>query len=155
MPCSSIQRRWRQTFSVSSVEPGGAGRLDGREDAAARGVQLLVGRAARAAVVLVDAVAGEACVRVAVDEPRDGGHAERVDDHRVLGQLEPRTQVEAVPDRDDLAELRRDPDVALEHVDLAERGAAQRRVALAGRARRLREPADHQVGVDRFDCCHV
>ena len=136
------------------VESGGSRRLDRREDAAARRVQLLVAGAVRAPVVLVDAIPGEAGMRVAVDEARDGDHPERVDDHGVIGQLEPRAQIEAVSDRDDLAELRGDPDVALEHVDLAERGAAQRRVALAGGARRLREPADHQVGVDRFDCCH-
>src|SRR5205814_192145 len=62
-------------------EPGfarGAGRLDGREDATARGVQLLVARAGRAQVELGHAIATEACVRVAVDEPRHRAKAATV-----------------------------------------------------------------------------
>ena len=50
---------------------GGPRRPDGREDAAARGVQLLVARTARAQRELLDAVAAERRMRVAVDEPRD------------------------------------------------------------------------------------
>ena len=48
-----------------------ARRANGREDAAACRVQLLVARAARAQRELVDAVAAERRVRVAVDEARD------------------------------------------------------------------------------------
>src|SRR5205823_8368143 len=63
-------------------EPGfarGAGRLDGREDATARSVQLLVARAGRAQVELGHAIAAEACVRVAVDEPRHRAKAATVE----------------------------------------------------------------------------
>ena len=132
------------------VEPGGARGLDRREDAAAGRVDLLVGGAVGAPVELVDPVAGEARVRVAVDEPGDRDHPLRVDDHRVVAQLEPGPELEPVPDRHDLAVVRGDPDIALEHLDVAERGAAQRRIALSAGARALREPADHQVGVDRL-----
>ena len=58
---------------------GGPRRRDGREDAAAGGVQLLVARAGRAQRELLDAVAGERRVRVAVDEARDGAEAAAVE----------------------------------------------------------------------------
>ena len=60
----------------------------------------------------------------------------------------------AGPDRDDLAAVACDPDVALEQVDLAERLAAQHALA-AGRTRGLREPADHQVGCDARAAAHA
>ena len=58
---------------------GGPGRPHGREDAAARGVQLLVAGAACAPRELLDAVAAERRVRVAVDEARDGAQAAAVE----------------------------------------------------------------------------
>ena len=61
----ALDRLARARFS------GRPGRPDGREDAAARRVQLLVARAARAQRELLDAVAAEGRVRVAVDEARD------------------------------------------------------------------------------------
>ena len=55
---------------AQSVGVQRARRPDGREDAAACRVQLLVARAARAQGELLDAVAAERGMRVAVDEPR-------------------------------------------------------------------------------------
>ena len=54
---------------------GLAGCPDCREDPAAGRVELLVARPARAQRELVDAVAREARMGVAVDEPGDGGEA--------------------------------------------------------------------------------
>ena len=85
---------------------------------------------------------------MAVDEAGHGDHAGRVDDHGVLGQLEPGPQVVALADGDDLAEAGGDPDVALEQVERVEGCAAQRGVAAGGETS-LREPADDQVRVDR------
>src|SRR6266566_6405200 len=56
-----------------------ARRPDGREDAAAAGVQLFVAGAAGAERELVDAVAAEGRVRVAVDEARDRAEPTAVD----------------------------------------------------------------------------
>src|SRR4029079_10480882 len=58
---------------------GRAGGTDGREDATACGVELLVRGTARAQRDLVDAVAAEARVRVAVDEARNGREPAAVD----------------------------------------------------------------------------
>ncbi len=118
---------WRGDLVGQRVEPGSARGLDRREDAAAGRVDLLVGGAARAPVELVDPVAGEARVRVAVDEPGDRDHPLRVDDHRVVAQLEPGPELEPVPDRHDLAVVRGDPDIALEHLDARR---ARRRAAV-------------------------
>src|SRR5262249_6905263 len=54
-------------------------RADRREDAAARRMELLVGRAARAQRELLDAVTGERSMRVAVDEPGDRALTAAVD----------------------------------------------------------------------------
>ena len=78
---------------------GGARRLDGRQDAAARRMQLLVARPGRAQRELLDPVAREAGVRVAVDEPGDRAAAAPVDLFDVV--LEQR-QVAHAPDGLDL-----------------------------------------------------
>ena len=57
----------------------GPGRPDGREDAEARCVQLLVARAGCAARELLDAVAAKRRVRMAVDEAGDGAEAATVE----------------------------------------------------------------------------
>src|SRR5439155_134330 len=56
-----------------------ARRANGREDAASRGVELLVPGAAGAERELLDAVASERGVRVTVDEPGDGAEAPTVE----------------------------------------------------------------------------
>src|SRR5579864_7701882 len=63
---------------TQTLLPGRARRAHGREDAAARGVQLLVARAARAQRELLDPVAAEGDVRVAVDEAGDRAPASPV-----------------------------------------------------------------------------
>ena len=116
------------------------GRADGREDAAAAGVQLFVARAAGAQRELIDAVAAERRMRVAVDEARDRAQPAAVDLDDVA--VEPR-QVPHAPhglDRVAGAEHVR----VLEHLDFAECGPPQRRLA-ARRRRELREVADEQL----------
>ena len=78
-------------------------------------------------------------MRVAVDEARDRAEAAAVDLDDVAVE---RRQVAHAPDRLDRLAAAEDVRV-LEHVDLAERGPAQRRVA-PGRRRELREVADEQ-----------
>ncbi len=58
---------------------GLARRADRREDPAAGRVELLVRRPAGAERELLHAIAGEARMRVAVDEPGDGGHSAPVE----------------------------------------------------------------------------
>ena len=59
--------------------PGGPGGANGREDAAAGGMQLLIRGAGRAQRELFDAVAAERRVRMAVDESRNRAEAAAVD----------------------------------------------------------------------------
>ena len=119
----------------------GTRRADGREDAAAAGVQLLVARAARAQRELLDAVAAERRMRMAVDEPRDRAEPAAVDlDDLAVEQ--PAGRACAPPPRS--TSPRAEHVRVLEHVDLAERGPAQRRLAPRGR-RELREIADEQL----------
>ncbi len=124
-----------------------AGGPDRREDAAARGLQLLVGRAAGAQLELRGPVAGEARVGVAVDQTRHGDHLRRVDDDAVEGHLEPVAQLVALPDGDDDALAGGDPDVPLEDLELAEVVAAQRGV-VARRADELGQARDDEVALD-------
>src|SRR4051795_8783158 len=58
-----------------AVGRGGTGVADAGGNAPAGGVDLLVAGALRAQVELADPVAAEGGVRVAVDQPRDGGTA--------------------------------------------------------------------------------
>ena len=102
-------------------------------------MQLLVARAAGAQRELLDAVAAERRVRVAVDEPRDRAQPAPVDLDDVAVE---RRQVAHAPHRLDRVAGAEDVRV-LEHLDVAERGAAQRRLT-AGRRRQLRQVADEQ-----------
>ena len=102
-------------------------------------MQLLVARAAGAEGELLDAVAAESRVRVAVDEARDRAEAAPIDLDDVAVE---RRQVAHAADGGDRVVLAEDERV-LEDVDLAERSPAKRRTA-AGRRRDLREVADEQ-----------
>ena len=86
-------------------------------------MDLLVGGAAAALLELVDPVAGEAGVRVAVDQAGHRDEACRVDDDRAVIQVELVADLVAVADGDDLARVGGDPHVALVYLDVAE-GAA-------------------------------
>ena len=88
-------------------------------------MDLLVGRAARAHLELLHAIAGEAGMRVAIDQTRHGDHALGIDDDRAVIEVEPLADLVAVADRDDLAGVRGDPHVTVVHLDLSEVGAAQ------------------------------
>ena len=118
---------------------GGSRRAHRREDAAAAGVQLLVRRPGGAQRELLDAVAGEARVRVAVDEARDRREPATVD------LLDVVIEARQVAHRS----RRRDATVLAQHVrvsddvDLAQRVAAKRRGA-PRRRRDLREVADEE-----------
>jgi hypothetical protein len=116
-----------------------ARRSDGREDAAAARVQLLVARAARSERELLDAVAPEGGMRVAVDEARDRAEPAAVDldDIPVEGP-----QIAHPPHRVDRV-AREEDERVLEDVDLGKRSAAQRCVASRG-CRELCEIADEQ-----------
>src|SRR5581483_5700883 len=116
-----------------------AGRAHRREDPAAGGVQLLVGRSGGTECELVDAVAGEAGVRVAVDEARDRDQAAAVE---LVDLAEAGREVAHAARRDDAPLLAQDVR-ALGHVDLAERAAAER-CAAAGGSDELRQVPDEQ-----------
>ena len=98
-------------------------RLDRGQDASARGVQLLVARSARAQLELTGAIAGEARVRVAVDEPGERAQAPPVELLHVACE---RAEVGHPPHVGDAAVLAQDIRV-LDDVDPPEVGAAQRR----------------------------
>src|SRR5439155_677264 len=121
------------------ILPGLPGGANGCENPAARGVQLLVGRACRAQSELVDAVAGEAGVRVAVDEAGKGAKPTAVElfDVAVEGR-----EVAHAADSGDPAVLTENVRL-LEDIHLAERRAAKRSSGSGGR-RELREVADQQ-----------
>ena len=122
------------------VLAGGAGRADGREDAAAGGVQLLVARAGRAERELLDAVAPEARVRVAVDEPGDRAEAAPVELDDVAVE---RGRSRHPADGDDRVAVAEDVRV-VEPLDVAER-APRSGAPRAGRRRQLLEVADEQA----------
>ncbi len=100
-------------------------------------MELLVARARGSQCELLDAVAGEARVRVAVDESRDRGQPAPVDLLDVAGE---RSQLAHLADRDDASVLAEDVG-ALDHVEEPERLATKGRGA-AGRRGDLREVAD-------------
>ena len=115
-------------------------------------MQLLVGRATGAERELLDTVAGEACVRVAVDEPRQGAEAAAVE---LLGVADAAVEVAHPPHRLDAPAAAEDIRI-LGHLDAAEVATAQRR-ALAGRRHHLREVPDEQrrsgARVRHARCC--
>ena len=135
----------RHAARRARAAPSGAERprrRDGREDAAARRVQLLVARAAGAERELVDAVAAERRMRVAVDEPGNRAEPGAVE---LLDLAVDRLEVAHPPDRGDRLAAAEDVRV-LDHVDRAQVGAARGpRVPGAGvatwaRSRRSRAP---------------
>ena len=109
---------------------GGAGRAHGREDPATRGVELLVARPARAERELLDAVAAEARVRVAIDEAGDRALPAAVDFRHVAVEG---GEVAHPPHRGDRSAVAEDVRV-LDDVDAAQVGATQRRAVPAGEA---------------------
>src|SRR5262249_4941442 len=96
---------------------------DGREEPAARRVQLLVARTAPPRRDLPDPVAEEARVGVAVDEPRDRAETAAVELLH-LAELEAR-ELPHRSDRRDLALFAEDEGV-LDHVHVPQRTAADR-----------------------------
>ena len=119
---------------------GGAGGANRREDPAAGGVQLLVGRTRSAQRELVDAVAGEARMGMAVDEPRDRNQAAGVE---LVEVAEPGWEVSHRAGRGDPAVLAEDIGIR-DDLDLAQLVPAERRSG-AGRADELREVADEEA----------
>ena len=119
-----------------------AGGADRREDAAAGGVKLLVGRPTGAQRELVDTVSREAGVRMAVDEAGNRTEAAPVD----LGHVGSRHLLELGhrPDARDAAIAAENVRV-LDDPDVAKTGTAQR-PAVAPRGRHLGEVADEQGG---------
>ncbi len=122
------------------VRPRVARRAHGRADAATRRMELLIGRAACAQRELLDAVAREARVRVAVDEARNRASPSAVD---LVDLAVQRSEVAHRPDRDD-APVVSEHEGVLDHRHLAERGAAQRSTAPCRRCE-LREIADEKA----------
>jgi hypothetical protein len=119
---------------------GRARRANGREDAAAGGMQLLVARSACAERELVYAVTAERSMRVAVHETGDRTQPAAVQ----LGDVAvERRQVAHPSNRLDRVAAAEDEGV-LEHFDLGERTSAQRSVRPRGR-RKLREIAEQQA----------
>ena len=125
--------------SAKAVLAGCAGGADGREDAAAGGVELLVACASGAQGELAHAVAAERRMRVAVDESRNGAESAPVD---LLDLVVDRAEVAHAPDRRDSL-IRTEQVRVLEHLDLREGAPAERRSA-AGRADELGEVADEE-----------
>ena len=123
----------------------------GREDPSPRGVQLLVGRTAGAQGELFDAIAGKACVRVAVHEPRDRTTPGAVD---LLDRPLEALEVAHLPRSPDAPALAEDEGV-LEHLDAAESFPAEGRLVPC-RGHELREIADEQPrGRGRLGPGHV
>ena len=106
------------------VGTAGARRPHRREDPPARGVQLLVARAAGSQRELLDAVAEKARVRVAVDEPGDRAQSAAVELLDVAVEGEPRELVHRSGHGDPppLAE----DECLFDDLDFAERSAADR-----------------------------
>src|SRR2546426_2728492 len=103
-------------------------------------MQLLIARSGSAQRELLDTVAGEARVRVAVDEPGNGAQSAAVELHDVAGQGR---KVAHETDGLDLPALAEHEGV-FEHVHLAQRLPAQRRTA-ARRRDQLREVANQET----------
>ena len=120
------------------------GRLHGRENAPAGGVELLVGGAGRAQLELVDAVAGEAGVRVTVDQPRYGAETAAVNLLELpVGFPKAHTKLAHRTEGGDSPVLAEDVRVAHD-LDIRERVTPKRRFA-AGRRRELCEVAHEQA----------
>ncbi len=119
---------------------GSSCRADGREDPAACRVQLLVARPAGTERELVDAVAAERRVRVAVDEPRHGAQATALHLHDLAAECgkvaHPPHGLDRVAGAED--------EGLLDHLGIAERRSPQRR-STACRRRELREIAEEQT----------
>ncbi len=109
-------------------------RLDGGEDAAAGGVQLLVSRTRGTERELLDAVAPECRVGVAVDEPGDRAEPGAVEllELALLGPAVERPQVAHRADRLDRRTVA-DHVGVLDHVDPTERLSPQRPATPRGR----------------------
>ena len=137
---ASIQPRCRRTAAREPLLAGRARRADGREDPAARGVQLLVARAARRAARTPRR--GRRAKHACVWQSTSPGTAHRPAAVELLDVAVERGEVAHPPDGGDRAVLAEDVRV-LEHVHLAERGAAQGCAASRGR-RELGEVADEQ-----------
>ena len=125
---------------AETVLPGLASRSDGREDASARRVQLLIARSGCAQGELAGPIACKTRVRVAVDEAGNRAEATPVELGDVAGE---RTEVAHPPGRRNHTVLAEQEGV-FPHVDLAERLLAQGRV-LAGRRHQLGQVADEQA----------
>ena len=107
-------------------------------------MELLVGRAGGPQLELVDTVAGEAGVRVAVDQPWNGAETATVELLELrVGSSEPCTKLAHRTERGDSPVLAQDVRVA-DDLDGRERITPKRRLAAAWR-RELREVADKQA----------
>ena len=125
-------------------QPGlarGTGRPHRREDPAAAGVQLLVARTGRAQRELVDPIAREAGVRVAVDQTRDRGQAAPVE---LLDLAVERPQITHRTDLRDAPVLAEDVGV-LDDIHRSKRRPAERSTGSRGR-HDLREVANEEPG---------
>ncbi len=124
---------------AETVLSHGARGPNGREDPAAGGVKLLVARAPGAQRELLDAVAAEGHVRVAVDEAGDRAAPAAVE---LLDIASDRLELTHSSDGDDRLAFAQHVGV-LEHFDVAEGTTAAGR-APGSRRRELREVADEQ-----------
>ena len=140
MPAASIQPRWRSTAAVSASSPAArvARTVERIPPPAAWSSSYVAPRGAQRE--LLDAVAREARVRVAVDEARDRAEAAPVE---LLDVAVERAEVAHPPGRRDPPVLAEDVGV-LDDLDLAERRAAER-CSRARRGGELREVADEQA----------
>src|SRR5581483_4714111 len=120
---------------------GSARGADRGEDPTAGGVQLLVARPRRAPRELVDPVAGEAGVRMAVDEPRDGGSTPAVELDDLVAE---RPEVSHPADGCDGVAVAEEVGI-LDDLDLGQRRASKRSPTTRGRDE-LRQVADEQPG---------
>src|SRR5438094_6054512 len=120
------------------------GRPHGRENAPAGRVELLVGGAGGPQLELVDAVAGKAGVRVAVDQPREGAQTTTVELLELpVGFPKARIKLAHRAAGSDSSVLAEDVRVAHD-LDGPERFAAKRGPTVGGR-RELCEVADEQA----------
>ena len=120
-------------------------RPDRRQDPTTRGVELLVACSARPQCVLVDAVAPEARMRVAVDEPRQRGLPAPVDLDEIAVEPIGSPELTHPANRGDPSPFAEDERV-FDHVDRSECVPSERR-GPARRTRNLREIAnEHPLG---------
>ncbi len=132
-------------------EPVGAEcprRGDGREDAAARGMELLVARADCPQRELLDPVAAPRRVGVTVDQARDraqAGAVELLDPVQVADGLR---ELAHPPDRLDPPAVAED-ECIVQHLDGRKLAPAARQRAIPGRRGELGEPTDEEPSHDR------